>query len=504
MEQNSKLTVYTMTVKTLSLYILEAVKAYERFSAFNLSRLENRIRASRLKELLKKDINILKYKNSTILYIDREINESFSALSNWLKTFYEISNSGQIFEESSLCILDQYINNCYCSLMYVFICTSEDKMEKFNEKNVKNGICKEIYSNGFMKAVRILICREINDTANYVTNLNIFLDQFNPYLYSFLEGKINSIFMSEIRNSFVGRNNINGISNLRFTFDNVEYMISYIYSEFGSFIARNYLYSVIEQSLIDNGTTYGLLQSDYIPNPTMPLFSITITCGSQSYVDKEYLVTRKGIEGSIRHASDCLITLGRESREEFINDITLPDINETDSIFGVIFINSLGLNLIDISKEYIIWMKLEEEKEYKLKKGIYLRFGKSTEFEIDFGTGLLIGGKSEIINIISLGTTNKIISINQGYNQEKIFKIGTGTNCDMKLEDSECNELHAEIFYNTSDKNYYIRDKQSKKGTFRRLKKKNQILSKKPSSLITLENGQVFFVQNYGFLIQRL
>ena len=307
---------------------------------------------------------------------------------------------------------------------------------------------------------------------------------------------INRIYEKEIKKYL-------GIQGQDISFSKLDRFFSYIWSSiayFRRFINRNYLYGLIEKGLEINYSDYENLQKDQ--NSTINSLHLVITkCSFPAYNSKKYVIDLDGSPDSERYVHDRIVTFGKDASDEFFNDITLPNMNQLDSIFAFIYINSKGFNLVDISIRGVVKMKVNNDSPVKLVNGMLLVFGKESIILVSIVDGLLKNGDQnmKLLKLTEVSNSTQDIT---GYETETINQrvgIGRAPENQIKLDAEDISQQHAECFY--QDEDWYLRDVGSENGTFYRLKTREQLEQNLPSNSVLLQFYSVFSVEGFIFIV---
>ena len=493
MERFSNLTVYKGTTVPLNKEIADCL---EKFNNLFTLKAHLKERAQIISNLLKSDTKWLEICSNQSEALKSQLSQAFYKLASWIEEFHHSDNRDNIIGE-----VDEYIRNCYVSIIQAFL-YDEDNSE------ITQRISEQAYRNYKSKDFSFIIKYSVEtfimqywDTLNNRILYDSLKEILSTLLKNFTKNGINKIYIKEIEKHLA-------ITNPEISKEKLKEIISYIYASydcFRRFINRNFLYGQIEKSLREASVFYEGLEEMQDENCSNCKYMIRISAAPiPSYENREFLVERAGITNSDRYVDDYLITIGRESEEEFVNDITLPGCNETDSIFGLIFITKNGLNLIDISSQADILVKIPANGVVEIEDGMILIFGKSHQVVVDFASENGISGAQQSLKISSFGgcQTTKTI-LNMEINQFSGFNTGKN-NYQLNLPYDDIAQNHAQIYFDDEKQKFVIRDIENEYGTFYKLKKKREIEANTQFKAMNLKNGQMFSVYDFIFHIEKI
>ena len=103
-----------------------------------------------------------------------------------------------------------------------------------------------------------------------------------------------------------------------------------------------------------------------------------------NFTGKTFEIGPRGMEKSRRNVSDQIVTFGKDSNEEFTNDISIPNMQSLDNIFAFIFVNYKGYNLVDIAPRGSVKIKLPPNEEIRLENDMVIIIGHNHVFVVDF------------------------------------------------------------------------------------------------------------------------
>lgn len=332
-------------------------------------------------------------------------------------------------------------------------------------------------------------------------NWNEFIRTVDNDLKPFCGG-INRVYEKEIKKDLHIQENI-----MRMDLDRFFNYIWGSQDSFARFINRNYLYGLLETGLEKNFTNYQRIQSEW--NTRIPALRLHISkCKLETHRHREYLLEIDGIHNSNRFLGDKIVTFGKEDYEEFSNDISLPKIEKFDSIVAFIYTNNNGFNLVDISQNGIVNVKVNEIRPIEIVEGMIIVFGNIHAFQVNFIPGPTINGKKSSIPIISGSNTcvrTKNFSPVHPNNLDEPFTIGKNPNNDLVINYEDISEQHARMYWDRKRNKWFLVDGSvekgaSRNGTFYKLKTRTEIDTKVPSSALLLEVFTVFMIQDYLFI----
>ena len=488
------MTVYQKTTKSLPTSIIDCQKTYNNISIFRIN-LQS-FRADRIKSLLEDDVRWLEF----VLYgnnkVEQQLNCAFNDLNNWINHWIaaESVSAGKNSEMLNQC--DHLIETCHCLILAIMMFRKSHPFENYvqHAQYVYRASQDRHFSYKVFIGKRDLFQQYCWPSSFHEWNFDHFIQELNNHLFLFIEGGINEIFKAEIKKKL----NLD-IVPLNLLGEIFSYFIG-SFDNFRRFINRNYLYGIIEKGIEKQGVTYERLK--YMQNQALSLEIVISYSNFCEYNGRVFKVDSTGIRGSDRYIEDHLITFGKDSAEEFTNDISLPNIKDVDSIFAAIFINSNGLNIIDISKNSTVKIKIAPGKSIKIFDDMIIVLSNIHQFVINIIDGVDVEGSRKVLKLSSFGNCATTRTINQcGLISDQDFYIGSSLNCAFIIEAQDIMPVHA-IIKRYNDDQYYISDCKTETGTFYRLKTKTQIEKEEASDSITLVPGDVFQVKFFQFIVR--
>jgi hypothetical protein len=489
-------TVYKKTTKPTLDFIENCRKTFLDLSIFKINL--GKPRENQLDTLLNHDTRWLEFVLYEDVSVKQQLNICFQGIQDWMDNWRTNETAKASHNAEMLPVCDNLIDRCYVILLAILM---HKKFYNFQDTLTYAQYVYSAYKGrpfAFMvymgkKDFYQQYCWPVNTVE---IDFSSFINELNTHFYLFFEQGINRIFQGEIKKDL-------GLQRVPLAM--LERIFSFMIGSFDAFrrfINRNYLYSLIDSGLGGQGVDYGRLNG--MQNHSNQ-YEISITNANfAGYAGMKFFVDHSGIPSSRRYIGDHLITFGKDSAEEFTNDISLPNTNDLDSIFAIIFINHYGLNLIDISELSTVKIKLEPGEKFPVKDDMVVVLAKSHQFVINFFDGLDFGGNSKSIKLSSFGNCKTTATIGQCQIMSKErFTIGSSSSCDFQIKASDVKGTHA-IISKGSNGNFFIEDNESNDGTFYRLKTKSQIDNGEPSEFITLNNDNVFQVKFFTFLIKKL
>lgn len=493
---NSKLalTVYQKTTRSLPTSIADCKKTFDQISIFRINL--KSFRENQIKTLLEDDVRWLEF----VLYghttVEQQLNFAFNKLNVWINSWIAAESVSAGNNSGMLSECDSLIETCYCQILAIMIFRKDHPFENYVEyaQYIYRAYQNRPFSYKIFMGKKDLfqqICWPIN-THDWL--FDDFIQELNNHLFLFIEKGINEIFKAEIKKKL----------NLEMVpLNKLGEIFSYLigsFDGFRKFINRNYLYGVIEKGIEKQGVSYERLK--YMQNQMLSLEIVISYSNFTEYNGKVFKVDSTGIRGSDRYIEDHLITFGKDSAEEFTNDISLPNMKDIDSIFAAIFINTNGLNIIDISKYSTVKIKIAPGKSIQIFDDMVIVLSRLHQFVINIIDGVNMAGRQKVLKLSSFGNCVSTQTINQcAFISGQEFSIGSDLNCTFRIQAQDIKTVHAIIKRNYDD-SYYISDCNTETGTFYRLKTKAQIEKEEASDSINLVPGDVFQVKFFNFVVR--
>ncbi|OMJ68405.1 hypothetical protein SteCoe_34143 [Stentor coeruleus] len=517
----SKTTVYQKTTASIPESVLQAQSEFKKLQIYTIGLTPQR--SGRIEYFFEHEINWLtyciNYKNEISNYLQNKFHEFINILDEWKKKESESGGKNQGMLES----IDQKFGAIRRGVLAVLLCRKGYTFEDYERvaDYMLSAYPRDHFDTLILKGKKDFFQAHIWTKNSSTMNWNDFITNLNNDFFLMFENGINIIFQKEIKKHL----NIG---------ETVEYSIldqifSYIIgssSLFRKVVNRNYLYNCINEALDKEGAIY-----DRLPVFQDSRKSAKIILTHSPIPDlngRTYEISNFGVENSERFLRDHIVTFGKDSNEEFSNDITLPNMNDVDSIFAFIFINANGFNLIDISSKGSVRIKLHPNKRIELEPGMIIIIGTNHQFsvriklhpnkriELEPGMIIIIGTNHQF-TVNSLGlifldgfnqhhlciqpsqddkTTNKM-KVQSLEGNDKIY-IGKDKSCHMRVDYPDVSDQHA--YFEKINGKWFLRDNYSERGTFYKLKKMKNITKQKPSASFSLKNNRVFMVQRFIFI----
>lgn len=491
--------VYTQTRIELPEYIKSTIKAYEILGIHNTN-IWTKYKAE-FEKFLKTDLEWVKFAKNPSPDIGEFLCFYFREMTNWLG---EWNQKEKAMAGSNTNMLNDFVihlKNLKMAFLAVILHRSGSDIVEF--ANLAKSTY-DAYPDGNLENLIVAGKKDYfrsnvwgsGDSMNW----NEFIRRIESDLHKFCGG-ISKVYEKEIKKHLRIQENI--------MFGNLDSFFNYIWGSmenFTRFINRNYLYGQIEAGLANNLTDYQRIQSEY--NIQIPALKLNISkCNFGAYLNREYLLEIDGIQDSERFVGDKIVTFGKEFYEEFSNDISLPNMNQLDSIFAFIYTNSNGFNLVDISQNGVVRVKVGDSP-VEIVDGMIIIFGITHAFEINFVEGPFINGRKTKIPVISGSSTcsiTKNFMAVQPANLEEPFTIGKHQDNKLMIDFKDISEQHASIYWNREKNKWFLADGSiqngpSKNGTFYKLKTKKEIDQKTPSSALLLELFTAFMIEGFLFI----
>ena len=514
-----QLTLYKKTVRKVPDYIQGIKTKFDSLGIFTIN-----LGSDRKKSI---ELITIEYPNWIKLTItgpdivDNYLRTKYEELGEWLVQWRikEESNSGQ--NNSLIQEFDRIIEQIKIGILAViFAHESNNNNNRLNFEEFefiaatvfnayKNLLFDNIVMNGKKDQFRTIFWPSGQTSISWQD----FILLLNKSLILFIQGGINEIYLTEIKASL-------NIKNNQITFANLDNIFSYFWGSlrnFRRFINRNYLYGIINQGLQNNLVPYSLLSRNF--NAGLPTLYITVTlCPMPNFTGKTFEIGPRGMEKSRRNVSDQIVTFGKDSNEEFTNDISIPNMQSLDNIFAFIFVNYKGYNLVDIAPRGSVKIKLPPNEEIRLEKDMVIIIGHNHVFVVDFDEkkSIPIGNNRAYLLTIKgnedCKTTSKFGDVTPDDFKKKIT-IGRDDDNHVSLVHDDISWKHAECYYKQEDNSWYMKDLNSRNGTFYKLKKKTEICEAnrnisnnwydpnegKPSEAYLIKHESTFIVENFTF-----
>jgi hypothetical protein len=537
-KRKETITVYLKTVKDINEQVKQAAATYKKFTVHKVNLTYQRV--SRLNELFDTCNKWLQYYSSKVDELDLKLTQTFRYLDLWLGDWYRSENQNAGAQRNRLPELDRKLNDCYIAVLQIFIYNGRESTSKVNE------VARRIVECAQYRSFPNMVCEGLEEIVKHANHFRrpwvdiktLVQDYMGDHFKLFMPDGVNLILLDELKK-------ICNLETNTIFLSQIPDFISCIYTNFESFrkiINRNYLYNLVAQGLEERGVGYPSLidvQNDEIteyyekyqeylqekekfqtqleddiefrefspPNDCefKVLYKLKITeTIYQSFLNREYDICSLGLPESKRYMKDFLITLGKDSAEEFSNDITLPNLNDIDSIFAIMYLSRTGLFLMDLSSDAVIKMKLEAGGEIKLRDNLVIVLGKNHQFKVNIRKGIEFGGmRIDTIKLSSFADCQSTRTI--GEKQVDIDNpliIGRGADCHFQIPMEDIAKQHAEIYFNSENQSYMLKDLNTGSSTSYKLKSSIEIEEKSPSIPVKLEHNQIFFIGDFTFLLR--
>ncbi|OMJ94435.1 hypothetical protein SteCoe_2333 [Stentor coeruleus] len=468
-----------------------------------------------LKNILERQTKWVELMHANYNPILEYINKKFYPLLKWLLDWKELESKNKGANQDNLKSLQSILNNTKIAILSVLLFKKSKKFTQNPQTNLntsnnhfQNAMNElEIFTQKVFTAYKNTKFEDLIMHAkieyfklngwnkSWNMHSNEFLIKFNKHLYLFFADGINDIFWEEIKNSL-------GLYNLIMHKD-LKKIFNYFFSsleKLETVINKKYVYDLISSGLENNGITFESLvksRNQILENRDLCL----IQCPFPQYLNKRYELSYYGLQDSMRFEGDHLIILGKDDSHYFTSYIALPNLKGLDSIIAFIFVNAYGYNLVDISRDGCVHMKLEAGGEIEIKDGMIIVFGRGGAFGASLSKqGMMINGQK--VNDLTLNgiktcpNTANFIDIRASNNT---LTIGRGENNTIILPFQDISDRHAECYLKNGV--WFLRDCISVNGTFYKLKLKRQIEEEEPSDFITLKDFQVFTTGPFTFIL---
>lgn len=490
----SKTTVYQKTTASIPQAVISAQEEFKKLQIYTIGLTPQR--SGRIEYFFEHEINWLTYcinlQQEISSYLQPKFHNFINILNEWKQK--ESANGGR--NQDMLEPIDEHFRAIRKSVLAVLLCRRGYNFENYETvvDYILTAYPREPFDTLILKGKKDFFQAHIWTKNSYNMKWSDFIAKLNDDFFLMFEKGLNIIFQKEIK------------KHLNITEDIVEYSIldqifSYIIGSFSLFrkvVNRNYLYNCIYEALDNEFAFYDDLSKFQDSRKAARIFLTNSPI--QSLNGKVYDISYLGIQNSERYLADHIVTFGKESNEEFNNDITLPNMNDVDSIFAFIFINANGFNLIDISSNGSVRIKIHPNKKVLLEPGMILVIGTNHRLAINSQGVVLLDGVNQhqlFVAPLQDDQTTKNCNV-QSLEGDTKFYIGRSKDCAIKIDYPDVSDHHAIL---EKDKGkWYIRDNGSERGTYYKLKKIQDITDQKPSASFTLKHGRVFMVQRFVFI----
>lgn len=477
---------------------------------------------SYLENLLVRDVEWLRILFNSNENIDKLLNANFKLLAEKLTYFKNIIGlqfqykTEDFNEPKSRCVqnLDEATYECCICLVVIFDSKASD-----DDLSSLRGFAIESFSNIRNFFDTVLLTSKLDKLKNYLqmgfsteidwARANMYLKEhfymFIPSEYKKFPGFIHKLFEKELMYNDI-------ISNLM-PVTQFESFIKKIFCSleaFENFLHKNFYYHSFQQKLEDRYIFFAQLQKDY-PNKKNFMSKLKIIeSRSAKYKDRIFEFDCKGLQRILKEGKeikfvrrsepDYLVFIGTDRSSNFLSDIQIS-IEESPIPNAVVFINKLGLNLIDLSP---LWSVKIQFSTKVIEKSMIFVFGRSTFINIQPSTGvqikenieknkktlILYEYNSSELNFIANNIVAHIVPENE-------IKIGKENDCQVKLNAADICGTHAIIKLDKKGE-LFIED-HSNGNSFFLLKNKKQLAKGKTSKFLNLRKNPDFFVKNVRF-----
>ena len=489
--------VYTHTVSALPKYIEEVGILYNSLGILNTN-IRPKLR-DEIDVVMKNDIEWIKFMKYPNVSVTAYLEARFLRMKAWLTEWkaFESNNAGA--NNHLVSGFEECLREIKIAILALILFRDTNQIDEFH--NLANSTYHAYPNAPFeilvLQAKKDYFKSNIWKRGEPSMKWTDLIQHMRNDLALYTKNGINIIYQQEMKK----HSNVQGID---ISFGALDNFFLYIWGSiayFRRFINRNYLYGMIEQGLQDNFTTYEDLQRDR--NSTIESIRLVITkCSFPAYHEREFIIDLEGAPNSERFVQDRIVTFGKDASDEFFNDITLPNMNQLDSIFAFIYINSKGFNLVDISLRGVVKMKVNDSP-IKLVDGMFIIFGNNSLILVSISEdGLLRIGNQNIkmLTLTGFSASTKHIAYRTEIINQRVT-IGRGPENQIKLNTDDISQQHAECYYDGENEDWKLRDLGSTNGTFYRLKTRDQTDKKLPSESILLGFYSVFSVEGFTFIV---
>jgi FHA domain len=494
---DSLVTVYQKTTRPYNPIIIKAIDDFNKLGILTVNL--GGARTKFLKDFFEQDLKWLQFTVYGLNDIEEYLRCNFESLTNWIKSWRDEEEKNAGHNSKLLGEYDRISYEIKVSLLTSLMCRGPGELNNLQPiaRNVLEVFRNQPFDYLLMNAKKDYFKTVIWPQGKATIPWKDFVKELKNDLCIFTNNGINQIYEKEIKKHLRIENDV--------PFSAIESIFSYFFGSFLNFrrfINRNYLYGLIESGLEKNFCPY----EDLLGSRNTNLSSITLMiteCPFPGYREKTFEIGIDGLKTSERHVGDQIVVFGKESHEEFTNDISLPNMKQVDSIFAFIYVNSNGYNLVDISENGVIKVKLDMiTKEVELKNGMIVVIGAGHEFLVTLGNPIMIGNQT-----VSMISIDGVPNCKTTYNTQTIrppninneITIGRTSNNTKQLDYKDVSEPHAKIYF--KDGSWYLRDLESTNGTFYKLKTKDKIDSKEPSEALLLKELTLFTIANFKFFV---